>query len=93
MRPTLRPEPPMPEIAKKHFEEKRGYANYYFNLLNQRRIWKAWSRGQFPMATRRPGPLPASRPRATRSVFGSTDAGRVAETFDQPKSLGRPATN
>ena len=25
--------PPMPEIVKKHFEEKRGYANYYFNTL------------------------------------------------------------
>jgi S1-C subfamily serine protease len=34
---------PMPEIAKKCFEEKRGYANYYFNKLHQQRVWKAWT--------------------------------------------------
>ena len=28
-------EVPVPEVVKKHFEEKRGYANYYFNGLNQ----------------------------------------------------------
>ena len=32
----------VPEIVKKHFEEKRGYANYYFNRVNQQRVWKAW---------------------------------------------------
>ncbi|HEY4760995.1 MAG TPA: trypsin-like peptidase domain-containing protein, partial [Thermoguttaceae bacterium] len=32
----------MPQIVKDHFQEKRGYANYYFNRLNQDRIWKAW---------------------------------------------------
>jgi hypothetical protein len=37
---------PMPEIVKRHFEEKRGYANYYFNRLERDRVWKAWtSRG------------------------------------------------
>ena len=33
---------PIPEIVKQHFQEKRGYSNYYFNTLNQQRIWKAW---------------------------------------------------
>jgi len=33
---------PIPEIVKKHFSEKRGYANHYFNTLNQQRIWNAW---------------------------------------------------
>jgi hypothetical protein len=33
----------MPAIVKKCFEEKRGYANYYFNRLEQQRVWKAWS--------------------------------------------------
>ena len=28
----------MPEIVKKHFEAKRGYANYYFNKLNRDRV-------------------------------------------------------
>jgi S1-C subfamily serine protease len=36
-------EPPVPEIVKKQFEEKQGFANYYFNRLNQQRVWKAWS--------------------------------------------------
>jgi S1-C subfamily serine protease len=33
--------PPLPEIVKKHFEEKSGFANYYFNRLNRERVWKA----------------------------------------------------
>ena len=35
---------PVPEIVKKHFVEKHGFANYYFNTLNQDRVWKAWNR-------------------------------------------------
>ena len=35
--------PPMPEVVKKHFEAKKGFANYYFNKLQQERVWKAWS--------------------------------------------------
>lgn len=39
---------PMPEIVKKHFEAKRGYANYYFNKLHRDRVWTAWkARGDF----------------------------------------------
>ncbi len=37
-----KPEIPIPEIVKQHFQEKRGYANYFFNAINQQRIWKAW---------------------------------------------------
>jgi len=46
-RPSKEPPPreiPMPETVKKHFQEKRGYANYYFNRLEQRRVWSAWMR-------------------------------------------------
>jgi len=39
----MRPRTPMPEEVKKHFEAKRGFANYYFNKLNRRRVWEAWS--------------------------------------------------
>lgn len=35
-------EMPIPEVVKKHFVERRGYANYYFNTLNQERVWNAW---------------------------------------------------
>ena len=33
----------MPEIVLKHFQDKRGFANYYFNTLNQQRLWDAWN--------------------------------------------------
>jgi S1-C subfamily serine protease len=32
---------PMPEIVKKYFKKKKGYANYYFNELHQNRIWQS----------------------------------------------------
>lgn len=35
--------PPMPEEVKKYFEEKEGYANYYFNRQHQKRVWEAWT--------------------------------------------------
>jgi S1-C subfamily serine protease len=41
--PGMMPKPELPEIVKKHYEEKRGYANYYFNRLEQERLWKAWN--------------------------------------------------
>jgi hypothetical protein len=41
--PMMMPQAPMPEICKKHYEEKRGFANYYYNKLEQDRVWKAWS--------------------------------------------------
>jgi serine protease Do len=37
------PEPLMPEIVRQHYQKKRGYSNYYFNTLNQRRVWDAWN--------------------------------------------------
>jgi S1-C subfamily serine protease len=44
----LLPPAPMPEAVKKVFEEKHGYANYYFNKLQQDRLAKAWkARGDF----------------------------------------------
>ncbi|MGC3969090.1 MAG: trypsin-like peptidase domain-containing protein [Pirellulales bacterium] len=32
-------ETPTPEIVEKSFEEKRGYANYFFNKLERDRVW------------------------------------------------------
>jgi hypothetical protein len=43
IKPPAHHEMPVPEIVKKHFEEKHGFANYYFNALNQQRVWKAWN--------------------------------------------------
>jgi serine protease Do len=33
----------LPDVVKECYLEKRGYANYYFNKLNQDRIWKNWN--------------------------------------------------
>jgi serine protease Do len=45
-------EAPMPEVVKKHFLARPGYVNYFFNQLNQDRVWKAFtSRGDYaPLA-------------------------------------------
>ena len=37
---NLQPQEPMPEVVKKVFEEKHGFANYYFNRLEQNRLLK-----------------------------------------------------
>ena len=37
------PNRPCRRSSKKHFVEKRGFANYYFNTLEQERVWKAWN--------------------------------------------------
>jgi S1-C subfamily serine protease len=39
----LQKKPPLPEVVAQHLEEKRGYANYFFNKLNRDRVWKAWT--------------------------------------------------
>jgi len=39
----MQPKAPVPESVKKHFEAKRGYANYYFNKLHRQRVFDAWA--------------------------------------------------
>ncbi len=39
----LQAEEPMPEIAKQHFESKRGFANYFFNNQHQQRVLSTWN--------------------------------------------------
>jgi S1-C subfamily serine protease len=34
---------PMPKIVKDHFQQRKGFANYYFNEMHQQRIWKAFA--------------------------------------------------
>jgi S1-C subfamily serine protease len=45
--PRLKAEAPvkLPEIVEQHYEKKHGYANYYFNKLNTRRVWDRFSAG------------------------------------------------
>jgi hypothetical protein len=38
----------LPDIVKQHYEERKGYANYYFNRVAQQRIWdKLLAQGDF----------------------------------------------
>jgi hypothetical protein len=36
---------PMPEHVKKLYQEREGFANYYFNELNRDRVWQAFTGG------------------------------------------------
>ena len=41
--PKIEPQKvPMPDVVKKVFTEKHGYANYFFNKLEQDRVLKLW---------------------------------------------------
>ena len=31
-----------PEVVKEHYRSKRGFANYYYNESERRRVWDAW---------------------------------------------------
>jgi S1-C subfamily serine protease len=42
--PKARPKPPAPEVVKRHYVKKRGYANYFFNELHQQRVWDGWAK-------------------------------------------------
>ncbi|NUQ61107.1 MAG: trypsin-like peptidase domain-containing protein [Pirellulales bacterium] len=43
LQPTEKPAE-LAEVVKKHFEEKRGYANFYFNKLHRDRVWSTWDK-------------------------------------------------
>jgi hypothetical protein len=41
--PQMQPQKaPMPEVVKKVFQEKHGFANYFFNKQEQDRVFKLW---------------------------------------------------
>lgn len=76
-------EMPEPAVVKKHFFEKRGFANYYYNVVNQTRVWNAWNQraklggGEWTLS----GPLEKGRFR-----FRITDA---AATLQLPRGEQR----
>jgi hypothetical protein len=46
--PRLSQDRPLPEIVRKHYEVKPGFANFFFNRQNGERVWKAFTlRGDF----------------------------------------------
>ena len=81
----------MPEAVKKVFEEKRGYANYYFNRLEQDRVLKQWKSPVDAKATsaRRPGASSAGLPSGKDVEFriSDKDAAMKAPAGDQQWSL------
>ena len=60
-------ETPTPEVVKKSFEEKRGFANFHFNKVERDRVWKA--------ASARFGSAPAAGP---WTIEGEQAAGGAA---------------
>jgi hypothetical protein len=69
----VRAAPPLPEIVKKHFAEKRGYANYYFNTLHQQRVWKAGVAGANPEGAKGPWTLAGRLPQGGEYRFTVDD--------------------
>ena len=68
---------PMPEVVKKVFEEKHGFANYFFNKQEQDRVLKLWkppgdAKGE--VAGRGAGPSWASCKAARKFASASTDS-------------------
>jgi S1-C subfamily serine protease len=66
---------PIPEIVKQHFQEKRGYANYYFNTLQQQRVWKAWNAGANPDGVKGVWTLAGHLPQGGEFRFQLTGSG------------------
>ena len=60
----------MPEIVKKHFAERRGYSNYFFNEHQRDRVLKAW-RAKL-------GPVAGDWTIAARSAAGSSAVFQVS---------------
>ena len=85
-----RPEP-MPEIVKKYFEEKPGYANYYFNKLNQDRVWKAWTAKANFAGLGGTWTIAGDFDGRTKVRFEMTDAGVVLKRPRRRASPGKPA--
>ncbi len=72
--------PKMPAAMKPYFQEKRGFANYHFNELNQKRIFHAWQRhGEFAAA---PWKFAAGFVGGGRIDVEVTDAAGTAVTED-----------
>jgi serine protease Do len=80
---------PVPAVVQQHFVEKRGYANYYFNALNQQRVWKAWiaranpdvANGAWTLSGQR---LSENLPSPVRRAAGSeSDVPKVAPTLSK----------
>ena len=82
------PKAPMPEAVKKVYEEKRGYANFYFNRLEQDRVLKQW---KSPVAAT--GGAPAQRVGGALTFVGRLPSGKDVEfrISEKDASIKAPA--
>jgi hypothetical protein len=72
----------VPDIVAKHFKERSGYANYYFNEVERKRVWDAFARRFDPSHaggawTIRGEELPAGNPGAKVKLEVTIDDRRV----------------
>ena len=70
-----KPDLPMPEIVKKHFEERTGYANYYFNRVACKRTLDAWLTRRAPAGADQAWSLAAQTGDGTTCRLEISDAG------------------
>jgi hypothetical protein len=82
---------PVPEELKKQFEERTGYANFYFNRENTNRVWKALAaHGDFSTV---PGPWTIEGEQQTAAklkgaVQSKIDSSKADQTkTDQTKTI------
>jgi serine protease Do len=78
------PKAPMPDAVKKFYQEKRGYANYYFNKVEQDRVMKRW---------KAPGDAKGSR--GDWTFVGKLASGKTADfrVSDKDAAMKAPAGN
>jgi S1-C subfamily serine protease len=74
-RPPKARDLPIPEVVNRHFVEKRGYANAYYNKLNQERVWKAWVARANPDAAAKHWTIAGQSQQGAPFRFELTDAG------------------
>jgi S1-C subfamily serine protease len=80
MPPRIGRDAPMPEIVKQHYEERRGFANYYFNALCQERVWKAWNAASGLHAERGPWTLSGTLERGSEFRLELSDSNASLKT-------------
>jgi S1-C subfamily serine protease len=73
----------LPEVVRKHFEAKRGYANYYFNRVERDRVWKAYSEKIDPNARRKPWLVSATNDAGGRVSLAIGDQGIVMKAGER----------
>lgn len=81
--PKLKMVEAAPAIVARHYQERRGFANYYFNRLNRDRVMSAWS-ARFKPTGDGPWVLTAEVPGGASVKFTLAQAGARLDTPGSP---------